>query len=180
MIDEETWLNKTRRVSRRFLMKLTIFPRKLIRFVEKIIAYSPLLWRDCDWDYMFILDMLSFKLRRTRERIVKNNLVQDAEKIGQQIKIAELLIKRIREDDYHSCLRESHEEKYGKIDLSFEPYDDKYKTVNFSHTKCNTEEEEKEASQTSIAISDKEQASRKADLDYLFKHLRNHLLGWWD
>lgn len=92
---------------------------KIYRFfhnLAKIWEYSCFLWNDYDWDYIYILKLLKIKLRRTRERIFKNALIGDYKKVVKQIKLAELLIDRIIEDDYSNGYYEEKVPIKGKID----------------------------------------------------------------
>ena len=55
---------------------------KVINFVRKILkicAYIPVLWKDEDWDYSYLLDLIKFKLNRMRDRIHKDNIIVPSE-----------------------------------------------------------------------------------------------------
>ena len=55
------------------------------------------MYKDRDWDYEFILDILKYKLERTRDRIKNDNIVESTNKIVDEINTQIKLI-----DDYRN------------------------------------------------------------------------------
>ena len=90
------------------------FIKKIVRFVGKVFAYLPVLWRDEDYDYGHILSLLKYKLKRTRLHILKHNIILDAKEVAAQITYAETLIQRLQDDNYLPELEEAHTEKWGE------------------------------------------------------------------
>ncbi len=72
---------------------------RLLSKVKRIIEYIPILWEDEDWEWIFILDLLQYKLKRTRECLVEDSLNKDIGEREKQILYAESLIDKIREDE---------------------------------------------------------------------------------
>lgn len=56
-------------------MRVTRFINKIL----KICAYLPVLWRDEDWDFSYLLDLIKFKLNRMRDTIYKDNIIASNE-----------------------------------------------------------------------------------------------------
>lgn len=54
--------------------------KKFINKIVKICKYLPILWKDEDWDYEFILILLKHKLQRTRDCIDNNKIIIDEER----------------------------------------------------------------------------------------------------
>lgn len=52
-------------------MRVKAFIEKII----KIIKYLPVLWKDEDWDFEFLLLLIKFKITRMRDCIYKNNII---------------------------------------------------------------------------------------------------------
>jgi hypothetical protein len=73
---------------------------KFFRFLIKWFQYAPILWRDYDWDYAYILRLLQYKLRRTREQLWKYDYLLNTRRQCKEIRLAELLIDRILKDEY--------------------------------------------------------------------------------
>ena len=59
---------------------------KLYRRIRTIIALLPLLWKDQDWDYCFLVRIIQFKLRRMANCIEKNDIVVSAPEIAAQMR----------------------------------------------------------------------------------------------
>lgn len=48
----------------KYWMKITYPFRKFCRFIERLIFWFPVLWKDEDWDSQYLLDLVEFKLKR--------------------------------------------------------------------------------------------------------------------
>ena len=57
------------------MYKMKIFFGKII----KIFQYLPLLWKDEDWDFQYLLDLIEFKLKRIKKCIRQNNIIVEHE-----------------------------------------------------------------------------------------------------
>lgn len=71
--------------------------------IKKICQWIPILWKDFDWDWVFIVEILCYKLERTRKCILENNVIQDAQKVHDEILEVELLLRKAIESD--ECLK---------------------------------------------------------------------------
>jgi len=158
------------------------FTRTFHWFV-KSIQYSRLLWNDFDWDYSYILILLQYKLKRTRKRILDNNIILRAEEIAAQIKHAEDLIQKWYDDDFCKDLYEAHDKKWGKmVDLS-EPIEHngiKMYTWNMSRENATTPELQEQEKKEFMAIHQKAEEAKEKNFDELFAHIRKYIQGWWD
>lgn len=152
-------------------------------WIIKSAQYSWFLRGDFDWDYSYILLLLQYKLKRTRKRILDNNIILRSEEVAAQIKHAEDLIQNWHDHNWCEDLQKAHEEKWGDtVDLS-EPIDVNGKTIytwDMSREKATTPElkdqEKKEQRVIYQAMEDAEQQN----YDELFSHLRKHIQEWWD
>jgi len=140
---------------------------------------------DEDWDYYFILKILTYKLKRTRECIVKNNLIEDAEKISNQILQAEQLFTNVMEDKYDEKYITEFNNKYGKCIfkkipskcnktgkiLSYE-----IKITHEHETPKNSNKIHKE----SLRNYEKAQKEKSNDLKKAFDIMHKHMFEWWD
>jgi len=50
--------------------------------VKNLIRWTPIIWKDRDWDHQFIILLLSFKLKNIKERLEKKEIY-----VGQEIEI---------------------------------------------------------------------------------------------
>lgn len=158
------------------------FPRKVGRWIKRIIEYAPILWDDWDWDYSAFLRLMQYKLKRMRTCIIKNDIICAAPRVGKQIRYAEFLIERILNDDYFPELQAELEEKFGETKWNFIPVDDPpgCSRLEFTYNKCKTAKENKEADKARQNLYEKQRKELEKDYDRLFRHIRKFLQRWWD
>lgn len=78
---------------------------RIYYFIKRVIAYLPLLWKDQDWDSVYLLDMMKFKLSRMRklhERAISNRgwWGENSPKAIKQMRTCEILLERMGEQAY--------------------------------------------------------------------------------
>ena len=169
--------------------------RQIIRGIRNLIAFVPLIWRDRDWDYCFLLEMLVFKLRRMEAAFVSDAAVSlDSEKAAASIKFCHETLARAWEDDYRADELAAHEGKWGRSCCPkcgglfcecFPVYGkESGDIVAYSHVteypKANGEEEEKQARNERIAIYLRQDDDKKTDLRDAFGLMGERILWWWD
>jgi hypothetical protein len=91
--------------------------------IVRIIEWIPILWKDRDWDYAFILRLLHYKLERTRDCIVRNNIIVDANKVADEINHSleqlDKIINNEADDEWYKHFTESHPDgHYGEPCMS--------------------------------------------------------------
>lgn len=135
-----------------------LYPMRYVRKVKKLIDWFPLIWKDEDWDYAYLLTLIGYKLKRMRECIHSNDVIAHAENVANEILEAEIMIRNIADDpddewslhynQWHSC----------KSSVS-EP--------------CQAEGECRKTLELSAKRSEK-------NWHKLWKHLDKYSQGWWD
>ena len=154
-------------------------------WVVKSFQYAWFLRNDHDWDYDFFLDLMRYKLSRMRKTIKKNQIVESADKIAEEILHAEQLLEKILDRAYVEAEWEKHKEKWGEwnikrklIDQQFEG-EDLY-AVDFSREKATTPAlKKKERSEFSKLCALEKKIEDKTYKE-LFEHLQKNMRGWWD
>lgn len=162
------------------------FPRRLIRFLIRLFHYLPILWRDQDFDYAYILHMLHFKLKRTRKHIAKHKVIANWPAVAQQIWIAEKMIQAHFESKWTEVEQAAHDQKYGELVQNF--IKDHELDSKFGESyKCDSYRElareqglEKQEREQQKAIWELHSQREQTNLDNLFIHLRKHIEDWWD
>lgn len=133
--------------------------KKGLELERKVREYRRVLKNDGDFDYGFILIMLQYKLRRTREHIIKHNILMDATKIGAQIQVVEKLLQRVIDDKYEAKYWRKLERKHGKTLFKSRRKDIANEVISASE----------------MAFED-----RKADLKKAFDIILEQIWHWWD
>lgn len=154
------------------------FIRRLYEFLVKVCQYIPILWHDRDWDYAYILILLQFKLKRTRECIIKNDIILESNLVAEEIKQCEDCIERILNDEYCKEEEENLESIDGAPKLDFTPTSDSnYQEMKIIYPKALSNEEARERR---MELYLKQEKCKQEDYDLLFKMLREKIQGWWD
>ena len=158
------------------------FIKRIVRFVGKVFAYLPVLWRDEDYDYAHILSLLQYKLKRTRLHILKHDIILDAQEVADQITHAETLIQRLQDDDYLPELEKAHTEKYGEqINTSRQSANNPDCDIwTYHRAKATTPELHEQERKEQQEIWRLVEEAREKDWNELFLFLRDNVRNWWD
>lgn len=170
--------------------------RQIIRGIRNLITYAPLIWRDRDWDHSYLLEMLIFKLRHMEAAFASDAAwTQDADEIAAQIKLCHEALARAWEDDYRADELAAHREKWGRSCCPkcgglfcdcFPVYEKDGESI-ISHEMVHEypgahgdEEQQQQASDERIAIYQRQEDDKNADLRDAFSLMAKRILWWWD
>lgn len=100
---------------------LVYFVRKQFRFVVRLIKWVPVLYKDEDWDYRYLLDIIDFKLQRMRKVIEQDDIHGDV-----PTTLKKLDVIRGRMDRYLNCEKYigDYPDSFGNFEDMFEPTED--------------------------------------------------------
>jgi hypothetical protein len=76
-------------------------PRNIKCGIKNLITYFNIIWRDRDWDHVFILELLSFKLEKQAKYLKNRNFHTRSSRDSEIIMTCVRLIKLIKEDYYN-------------------------------------------------------------------------------
>ena len=113
--------------------------KEYIRKIKNLIRWAPIIWKDRDWDYYFIYEILKQKLKHTEAYIRKDGLHVFNEHDADSIKTAIEMIEKVQ-TEYHidKYLSEATEWTTEGIDKAVEDHD-KVKQELFEHLNDNIE-----------------------------------------
>ncbi|SRR5579862_2186341 len=150
-------------------------------FSQKMKDYREFLVEDYDFDWVYILKLLIFKLSRTRKHIVGHSIITDAKKVGNQIKQVEDLLDRVVKNKYYEVISKDHKKKYGEINLLCGKDESKNSgTIDFSYPKVKTEKDNDKAIKESEYLFIKAYKMQREDLKKALDLMYENLFGWWD
>lgn len=137
-----------------------IFRYDLWHFFGNLWKWRKVLWEDRDWDYIFILKALEFKVRKTGEHLLEHARHTTYKRDSAQcLRVADAL-KRIIEDDY--C-KEEWADYYKKYPINF--------PIAFK---------DKEEKALFWLLTKKANRLRIKDEKYFFKTFEKYHKNWWD
>lgn len=124
--------------------------------IKNLFQYLPIIWNDRDWDHYYLLHLLEYKLKRMSEYHIKHGITANKAQTARQLKICQLLCKRIKEDDY-------------------------IQTIDIPQEWLGYFPQLTGAQKKTITIRwDKAIRQQQADIRYLTRIINKHLLSWWD
>jgi len=152
--------------------------RQFIYGIQNLIHWFKIIWKDRDWDYYYFYCIMEFKIQSMykyygqKGRLNKKRLYK--------LKVCNLLLRKLKEDNYIFNLYELHERKYGKFKLvSSDIPNSKNKKITIVNENITPENEEQERKDFSLLV-DKEVYLRKQDQELLYKLLSKHIRTWQD
>lgn len=74
--------------------RLFCFLRKSGRFIARLGRWLPVLWKQEDWDYKYIYDLLITKMKELREEMLKD-CWHDQKEVQRSIKQIDVCLKRL-------------------------------------------------------------------------------------
>lgn len=156
-------------------------PSKKSRLDKKLKEYRHVLKDDEDGDYAYILQLLKYKLERTRKCIVANEIITSNEIVGRQIKQVEGLLGRVLADQYNDELFKDFHKKYGRLKLRSgkgKPGSRSVPVILYyaKETPANREQAKREASK----LYKRADKMRVNDLNRAFDLMKKSIWRWWD
>jgi hypothetical protein len=76
------------------------FFRNIKYYIHNVIKWSPILWRDRDFDYWFIMETLRFKIKNTADHLESHKFFVGWENEVKWMRICEKLIVKITDEYY--------------------------------------------------------------------------------
>jgi hypothetical protein len=148
--------------------------RNFPRNVAHVIRWLPILWRDRDWDWTYLMRIYEFKLRNMSKCFKKYGHHVNSDRDAKQVLIAAELCKRLYKDEYADWMWDEIHQLEGEF--VFEPTGHGTSRLTHPYSKISKEEAFRRGN---IAMKH-EQMMRKQDIDLLFKLHRKYLHCWWD
>ena len=88
--------------------------------IENLINWFPVVWKDRNWDHVYIYNILRHKLHLTEQQIRIHGHHVDKDKDADNIKVCVNLLDRLINDEYHEAAFKRHEERWGEAKFRFE------------------------------------------------------------
>jgi hypothetical protein len=149
---------------------------------KNLIKWFPVIWTDREWDYWFIYKMLHHKLDLMEKSIRKYGMHVHNERDADSIRKCVLILKRLKEDDYHNMAFKPYYKKWGEAEMLFTDIEDEpgLSSLQLKYPNVITEQDEILQNKEFKRYSDSEQTLKEQDLDMLFGLMRKHIQSWWD
>jgi hypothetical protein len=160
--------------------------KQFFRRIYNLYRWFPIIWKDQDWDYSFIFDILKFKLKNQAEYIGYHDRHMSAKRDAEIMMTCVRLIEKVQDEwygreyfDYHkSELKFIDSESHpGSYEMEIEYISDNYKDYFNKYPRIykQVKTDDKHRTAYDIAKLNEERAHK-----LLFKILEQNIRRWWD
>lgn len=150
--------------------------RRFGRAVARLFAYAPIIWRNEDWDWAYLFELMEFKIRRMQNVHEGDTIHLHHKRRARELQIAAHLLKRIRTDDYASKDYDEYLEKWGE--LTWKPLKDGLSMLD-GRENVHSEQDAVNCRADFKRISARELTLSSQDEAMLFSLLRKRFRYWW-
>jgi len=152
------------------------FIRNLIRSIKSVVVWLPTIWRDRDWDYVYLLIIMRKKMSLMEKFFASDKaLTADHKKIANSIKKCREILDRLIEDNYIEDRYEEYYERWGHPELKVE--DGK---LEIYYKNVITEEDERTRKDEFRNLVIREMEGKENDKNLLFEKMAQSITSWWD
>lgn len=145
------------------------------------IRWLPVIWRDRDFDYGFMLDLWATKFQHMADFFNSEYaMTVDAKEHAVELQECADLCHKALADTYEDAALATHDEKWGKLEVSGEPTTERTRRLIFHRAGILNAYDEKRERKEFIAICRQAHKDKQADINRLCKTISKRLLYWWD
>jgi hypothetical protein len=159
--------------------------RDFYRRVRNVLRWLPTIWKDRDYDYSYITEILIKKLEFTRDFYLSDKAYSaEAEKVADEIQEAINMLHKTKDswEFYEDPAMELIEQKWGKTTFEFVPLEDRpgFNEMVSKTEKVKTPEDKEQHSQDFRAAMKTARKEYMKDKKEAYKFIAKHIDGWWD
>lgn len=152
--------------------------------IKRSWAYAKFGWKNYDFDSAYAFDLLLFKLKRIRKACIDEGIHVVEKKERQSLDLCIKLLERILNRDYGETFRKAHDEKWGEIQMRFEPctIGNKHAGSRIITNRPNvvTEADEKQELKEHKFVWEMEEKLEQQDVRKFFAIYEKYYKLWWD
>jgi len=151
--------------------------KRFIKKVKTLLYWFPIIWKDEDWDYIFLLKILRYKLVSMKTFFNSNEChTYKAEERAKEMGLCIKLLDRIIKDEYNEIAHFFHNKKWGNIVASV----DENKSLSLIRPNIKSEKDREQEKKEFLKCIDQERYLERQDIRYLFKIINKKVESWWD
>lgn len=154
--------------------------KRKLKEVKRINKYVSFLEENHEFDYIYIIDLLRFKLKMTRKLFEKegHSVPETNNEIVRQILEVEQLLRKVIDDKYYEPFQKEIEAKYGKSKLKFGKKRNGFRELTIKWDL--PEEKQQEVFDEQRRLIELATQMRKDDLKKAFDLMSENIWNWWD
>jgi hypothetical protein len=149
---------------------------KPVEFLSRLYSLAPILWKDRDWDYQYLLVLLDWKLARMQKCLKEDEIVLGSKLRAEEIAEARKRLDLMLKDEWDLEVTEKMEQRFGKYRTYTERSDsDMIRVVGIYDSKPSPTVQKKHFLKVIDEVSTKEYNNRAE----FFAILCDKMQGWW-
>ena len=151
--------------------------------IRNLIKWTPIIWKDRDWDKHYILEVLLFKMKNQRDYMKSQGYQENSSRILPLEECIDLLEKVHNEwENYEEPAYKKHEEQWGKSEFYFIPSKEKPNSYEMKdrNEERYTEQEIKKKRESFLLYSNIARLKRNRDFEFAMSLFVKHFDEWWD
>ena len=141
----------------------------MIRKIKNIVRWLPIIWRDRQWDWLFLIRILNRKLKAME---VSGYYDGNTEK---RMRVARILTDRLIRNNYVENALFWHDKRWGEA--KFETVDCEW-VITYPNVR-NRRDKEMQSREITRCYKHSDYM-RQQDIDMLFGIMGKYIQGWWD
>ena len=169
--------------------EITYFVQRLFSFdwivnfyvgVRNIIRWIPILYKDRDWDYYYLLSVMRFKMCNINNYLKKHQSFEGVEVEIERIDRVVAALDRLINDQYDDQCLESVYKKYGERTMYIKKIDDEHSQLDFLYENVKTEQQAADYNREFKQALEQAEVMRKNDAKIVFRTIEKYGRNWWD
>lgn len=159
--------------------------KRFFKRLKNLYRWLPTIWKDEDYDYHFINEILIKKLEHTRDFFLSEDThIASAVEVAGEIQEAIDRLQKTRDswEFYENPAQEEIEKKWGKSKFNWIPTNDGTGSnyLEIEHENVKTPEHKEEYSKEFRAVMKQARKDYMKDKKEAYKFIAKHIDGWWD
>lgn len=177
---ESKWREILYDISDWFYYRFVSRPRQLKKSLERVIGWIPIVWKNYDWDYHYMFEVMRYKLERMEKCIRVHGHHVGMDQTADSIRHAKLVLDRICERDYLNNALKGHDERWGDVSMGWEPVSKMTSRLKWAYERDLSDKQKEQERREFRKCGEHADYMEKQDIEYLFKYIKKHHKKWWD
>jgi len=153
---------------------------RLLRRVNRLIRWMPVIWHTGDWDYSYVLEILAHSLGELEQHLLDHDMLVCSKRNAKRIHYVRQMVGRYLNGTSRDMAYERHEKKWGEM-VGFRIPIPNSDFVEWRSARLNartTQEQERERKDFQRAMKEAHRLEQR-DWDAIWDTIKKHGQRWW-
>lgn len=144
--------------------------RRFLRSLKRLLDYAPVIWKNEDWDYVYLLELMAFKIKRMEKNQRQHSHHLHRDRYARQLLICRNLLTRLSKNDYSQKEQQELTQIYGEYSFG--------KGRSFGRERV-TDENKAAYSAAMKRTMEREEYLIQYDLEFFLNTFKKYIFHWW-